>query len=1016
MAAMVGFLKSVQRGFVGWMAVVALVCFAGMLVMWFVVSERVGYEERNDAANAEHLTQNLAIALEQQTIRQIQSIDQLVLFVRHEYQEEGARLDLRGLLSYTVLDADALVFVAIVDEQGILRFSSRAASGLDLSDRDYYREHAARAADRLFIGRPTPARTDGRPVINFSRRISGPAGEFRGVAVAGVAADHLAQGARHFDIGQRGQLILLGDDGIARARRIGQALRTDVDMSDSTLLARARQGDAASFVSRGRTDGVPRFMSYRKVAGYPLVAAVGVPVDEALAGAQARRRIYYAGAAAGTLIALLLTAGLLAALWRQKRALDSRRRAEERYRATFDEAPVGIAHADLGGRFLRVNRKLCDMLGYSEDELLCRSWPDVTREDDVRRTRTLLAGLSAGTAPALPVLEKRYVAKDGTELWANATLTIVRQGNGQPDYVITMLQDITERRAAEEAIREAEARFRATFEQSAVGVAHGTLDGTYLRVNRKFASMLGYRPEELVGASVEHLTHAEDRGASEEAKAWLRVHPEDSLVPEYEKRYLRKDGGALWASVSLSVVRDAAGVPEYLIAMVKDISARKQAEEKLVHQAHYDALTELPNRTLLYDRLAQTLNQARRHDWTVGVVTLDLDRFNAINETLGHRGGDRLLAEVAKRLALCVRGGDTVARVGGDEFALIAAELSHAQDAALVAAKVMQALALPFEVDGEEVFVSASAGIATFPIDGRDGTALMKNADAAMFRAKELGRNNFQFYTAAMNERAADKLHLETELRRALERSEFRLHFQPKASLASGAISGFEALLRWQRPGKELVSPAQFVPVLEETGLIVPVGDWVIRGACAQVGEWRRAGLVPLPIAVNLSAKQFAHRDIVAVVDAALEEYDVPAALLELEITESDAMHTPEATMSMLRRLKERGVDIAIDDFGTGYSSLSYLKRYPVNTVKLDRSFVQGLPEDGDDVSIARAVITMAHSLGLAVVAEGVETVAQRQFLAAAGCDQMQGYLLSRPVPAAHCTQWLVAEAPAVAA
>jgi diguanylate cyclase (GGDEF)-like protein len=434
---------------------------------------------------------------------------------------------------------------------------------------------------------------------------------------------------------------------------------------------------------------------------------------------------------------------------------------------------------------------------------------------------------------------------------------------------------------------------------------------------------------------------------------------------------------------------------------------RRQAEARLEHQANYDALTELPNRTLFYDRLAQTLSQARRHGWHVGVLFVDVDRFKNVNDTLGHATGDRLLREAGARLSACVRAGDTVARIGGDEFALIAADLAQPQDAGVVAGKMLEALARPFVIDGQEIFLSGSVGIAAYPVDGADAVALMKNADVAMSRAKELGRNNYQFYAAPMNARAMEELLLLNDLRRALERGEFRLHFQPKASLKSGRACGFEALLRWERPGHGLVPPGKFIPLLEESGLIVPVGEWVIRAACAQLRDWRAAGLEPLPVAVNLAAKQFAQRDIVAVVDAALVEHGVPPHLLEIEITESDAMQDAERVLATLGELSARGVGIAIDDFGTGYSSLAYLKRFPVETLKLDRSFVNGLPGDANDVSIALAVITMAHSLGFKVVAEGVEKAAQRDFLAQHGCDQMQGYLFARPMPAGECARLL---------
>jgi predicted signal transduction protein with EAL and GGDEF domain len=374
---------------------------------------------------------------------------------------------------------------------------------------------------------------------------------------------------------------------------------------------------------------------------------------------------------------------------------------------------------------------------------------------------------------------------------------------------------------------------------------------------------------------------------------------------------------------------------------------------------------------------------------------------------LGHGVGDQLLQHVSALLAQCVRGDDTVGRLGGDEFAVILSELAHDEDGSLVAQKIIDALAKPFQIDGNEIIVTASIGITTTPPDSSDADTLVRNADSAMYEAKQVGKNNYQFYTAATNERAKKKLALERDLRQAIMRNEFVLHFQPKVHLVTGRITGMEALLRWQRPGAALVPPAEFIPLLEETGLIVPAGEWVLRAACAQISAWQKGGLTPVPIAVNLSAKQFHQQDICEMVILALREHDVAPEFLELEITESAAMLNAQQTAKTLHELKALGLSIAIDDFGTGYSSLAYLKRFPIDSLKIDRSFVTELPGNEDDASIAQAVITMAHALRLKVIAEGVENEAQLAFLAAHGCDEMQGYFFSRPLPAPQCTEML---------
>jgi diguanylate cyclase (GGDEF)-like protein/PAS domain S-box-containing protein len=443
-----------------------------------------------------------------------------------------------------------------------------------------------------------------------------------------------------------------------------------------------------------------------------------------------------------------------------------------------------------------------------------------------------------------------------------------------------------------------------------------------------------------------------------------------------------------------------AAVPPTLICVARDISERRQAEERLLHMAHYDSLTGLPNRTLFFQTLAEAIELAQDKEWRIVVLFIALDRFKNINDSLGPAAGDELLRQFSNRLVQCVRIRDTVGRLGGDEFALILTMTRNQQDAVLVANEVREALRAPFDLDGHPAALTASIGIAMYPDDATDPETLVKYADTAMERAKQAGRDGYRFFTAGMNVQVLARLDLELALRRALDENELLLYYQPKVNLTTGRISGAEALLRWQRPNYGLVFPAEFVPVLEDTGLIVRVGAWIIDAACRQIAAWGRSMVGPVTVAVNVSSRQFVEGDLEGEVEAALARHKVPPELLELELTETALMSNAERTIGVLGRLKELGVKCSIDDFGTGYSSLAYLQRFPIDKLKIDIAFVRDITTNPNDAAIALAIISMAHSLKLRVIAEGVETRPQLEYLRRNRCDEIQGYFFSRPLPA----------------
>jgi diguanylate cyclase (GGDEF)-like protein/PAS domain S-box-containing protein len=546
---------------------------------------------------------------------------------------------------------------------------------------------------------------------------------------------------------------------------------------------------------------------------------------------------------------------------------------------------------------------------------------------------------------------------------------------------------------------------------------------THLRHQERIArfgqSALACRdPQELIGDAVQQVLEA----LAADAVAYLEPGPGEPVVrascgaplalqdfgegaPGAVRVPVRSDRGV--RGTLCAVARGRALKPgelNFLDAVAAVLTAglrRMDSEEQLAFLAQFDPLTGLPNRALLADRFAQMIVQARRHATRLGVLFVDLDEFKLVNDTLGHAAGDDLLRQAATRLRSVVREGDTVARISGDEFAVVLADLARQEDAALVAQKIIDALGEPFELRGKEMFVTASVGIAVFPGDGEDAESLLGAADAAMYRAKQSGRNAFHFFTAEINQRTRARAQLGAELRRALERDEFDLAYQPKYDLASGRPCGAEALLRWNHPRLGVVSPAEFVPVLEESGLIVAAGEWVLARACRDLKAWAAAGASPLPVAVNLSARQFRASGLEARVGAALAAAGVAPRLIELEITESQLMHDPDQAIRTMQALRAQGMRIAIDDFGTGYSSLAYLTRLPVAALKIDRSFVGGIPRESGDAAIVRAIIDMARALGFTVIAEGVEQAAQVEFLRQYGCDQAQGFLFARPMPAA---------------
>ena len=619
------------------------------------------------------------------------------------------------------------------------------------------------------------------------------------------------------------------------------------------------------------------------------------------------------------------------------------------------------------------------ILGKSDSEWLPAASAELVRLHD----QTVLA-----TGAVLEV-EETLPTPAGTRHWLVLKFPL-RSEAGRP-LVGAVAVDISERRRREATL----VRMAAIMESSHDAVISTDARGVVSSWNSGATNMYGYTAAEIEGRPVTVLEPPDRRG---EIDAYLDRIRKGERVVRYETVRMRKDGSMVEVAVAASPIRDGLGELTGVASIARDITDRKRAQELIVFQSFHDHLTGLPNRALLMERLNGCLGKARRAGRLLAVLFLDLDLFKTVNDGFGHQAGDAVFQEIARRLLLCVRDDDTVARIGGDEFVVLLPEIAKAEDAMVVARKLLEAVAQPFTTAGRRVDLTTSIGISVYPDDGQDAESLLRSADNAMSRAKSRGRNNFQLSIPELTEEAAQRLTLQADLRQAIEREELVLHYQPVLSLITGRIVEMEALVRWQHPEKGLIMPAAFIDVAEKAGMMVPLGDWVMGKAARQARRWQEMGFPELRIAINLSPSQFHERNLVTSVRKALDESQIKPETLELEITEGVAMEDADVTVANLLALRDLKVGVSIDDFGTGYSSLSYLKRFPVTTLKIDRSFVTDVVTNSADAGIVRAVVAMAHGLKLNVIAEGVETKEQFAYLRENGCDALQGYWFSRPL------------------
>jgi diguanylate cyclase (GGDEF)-like protein/PAS domain S-box-containing protein len=688
---------------------------------------------------------------------------------------------------------------------------------------------------------------------------------------------------------------------------------------------------------------------------------------------------------------------------RERRHADDLVRSESRFQTLFANMSAGMALHELvrdadgrpvNYRVLEVNPAFVNHTGLPAEAVVGRLATEVFDTAEAPLL-DVYAGVVETLAPA--EFESRFEPLN-RHFHVRAYAT-------QADHFATIFEDVTARKRTEETTRIMATVFSNSNEAILITDARNRI----IAVNAAFERLTGYDAEDVISRDPKVLSAGKSPPELYQ-EMWVALTERGSWQGELWDR--RKSGEVFPKWLSISVVRDATGQVANYIGSFIDISERKASEERVRHLAHHDALTGLPNRFSLHERLAQALGFAVRNRNMLALMMIDLDNFKTINDTLGHQTGDHLLIEVARRLSQAVRTSDIVARLGGDEFVVVLPDIDTPADAAHVAEKILLTVERPYLIDGQSLRTSPSIGICLFPDDADSSDDLMKKADVAMYHAKAQGRANFQFFTAELQQATLARIAIENDLRAAIEAGQFELFYQPQLDLRTGRISGVEALVRWRHPERGLIPPMEFIPIAEETGLILPLGDWVLREACRQLAAWQAEGIVDVRMSVNLSASQFLDPNLALRIAEILTENAVAAPMLDLEVTESMSMRSPENTVDLMQSLTRQGMSLSIDDFGTGYSSMAYLKLFPIRTLKIDRSFVRDIETDPNDAQICDVTVLLAHKLGLETVAEGVETQGQLKFLLSVGCERIQGFLISRPIPAQDVASFIRAHQP----
>lgn len=884
----------------------------------------------------------------------------------------------------------------VMDREGRVSLLAGEGAYIQLADRRYFRELRESSGDRLVFSSAVASRMNGRHTFIVARALRDAGGDFAGVVAAAIDIAYLEQRMEVLRERPAGFIAILGGEHELLVRQPSRPGLHDGAQPDPQALAeRIAGGERAGVLhAEGQGDDAgTHVLAFRRLAAYPFEIVVGVSRADGLP--DWRNRVLLSSFVGIVLFVALagLVVWMARVLRQERRALDELKTHRRQLREAQRLAQVGSWALEIPAGRLIWSDELYRIFEtdpahgpYSYQRFLDSIHPeDRQRVDDAYRW-------ALKHRQAYEV-EHRMIMPDGR-------IKVIRERGetqyddaGRPLRTIGTTQDITDLRRMESQME----LLSSVFEYSGEAIVITDQNNNIVAVNPAFTRLTGYVLDEVRGSNPRVLSAGRTSEAEYE-RMWTAIRETGFWQGEVWDR--RKDGAVYPKWLSISVIRNKDGGVRHYIAHFTDISAERAAEAKLHHMAHHDMLTGLYNRFSLKDSLDHTLAVSRRQGGRLALMFIDLDRFKVINDTLGHHVGDELLIQVANRLRSGVRESDVVARLGGDEFVVMLCNIEHTSAVALIAEKLIGSLGEPYVVSGHTLYATPSIGIAIFPVDGNDGDALMKNADAAMYHAKTAGRNNFQFFDARMNDAALERLSIEHALRQALGRDEFRLHFQPVIDVRSGRVEGVEALVRWQHPERGLLPPGVFIGVAEETGLIQPLGEWVFWAACRQLADFRAAGIDDVRMGINISAVQMRNGNLPVLARGAIEAFSLNPGDLMFEITESVAMEQPDETVRALDVLHDMGVTLALDDFGTGYSSLSYLRMFALDHLKLDRSFVEEIGQDIDGQVICDATIGLAHNLGLRLIAEGVETEAQLAYLKNKGCDLVQGYLFSKPLPA----------------